>query len=235
MNAVINEERMIVENFGLVGQIAKEFRGHVPHEDLIQEGRIGLIHAVRRFEPERGLRIITYASHWIRAYMGAYVMRNRACVRLGTSVGTRQVIWRLSKARRRLEAAGKSTDAASLAKEMGVPVADVENMLPRLTPGGEVSFDAPESVWMRSTPNANPRIDEVLVETQLQLRRQVLVPEAIAKLSKRYRYIIEQHFFCGRSLQSIGDELGISRERTRQVKMKAMEQLRKVLAGEELL
>src|SRR6185312_3851393 len=133
--------RLVQAHLGLVVKIATEFRNSGPAlEDLIQEGNLGLTIAARRFDPNQGTRLATYATYWIRACMMEHVVRSHGPVRIGTTRAQRKIFFGLGRARRKLEREGESADTESLASALGVEQSDIEAMTPRLT-GHDVSLD----------------------------------------------------------------------------------------------
>lgn len=232
--------RLIESHVALVVRIAQEFRGAGPAiEDLIQEGHVGLAIAARRFDPDRGVKLSTYASFWVRAYMLEHVVRSHGPVRLGTTRNTRRIFFGLGRARRRLEAAGVDVTPEMLARELGVETDDVEGLLPRFS-GHDVELDAPlhadnpRTVGdFLATTEASPERAAEDGQTRDEQRRQLT--EAMETLSERERVVIEKRHLTEtpKTLAEIGRNFGCSRERVRQLEERALVKIRRFLRENE--
>lgn len=223
------QERDLVEaNMNLVVAVAKRYQGSGDIEDLIQEGRVGLMYAVQRYDEERGIQLSTYASYWIRAYIGKYAMYNRGPVRVGTTAPTRKVYSNLGRLRRKFESIGIQLTPSIIADELGIDLEDVEAMLPRMA-GGDVALDAGrDDVRGRplqlSDTSASP--EDIVIENDAARKLSFLVSRSTARLSRRQRHVLRMRFFEGKTLAEIGRDLGVSRERVRQIEAKAMVQFK---------
>lgn len=195
--------------------------GGCPHEDLVQQGYLGLLRAVERFEPERGLRFWTYARWWVRAMIRAYVWRNRRIVPLSSSRAHRKVAGQL----RRLESR-YGDNAAQLAADLQVDEDDVARVQQALA-GGDVSLDHVSSPAM--VPTATESSPESETERHFEDdQRRRLVERTLGALDARERRIVERRYLSEEpeSLSQLGREMGISRERVRQLCERALGKLR---------
>ncbi len=229
----------------LVIALAVKFRHYgLPVADLIQEGHVGLLEAAARFDPEREVRFSTYATWWIRASMQDYILRNWSIVRGGTSSTQKALFFNLRRLRAKLSAGGglhsNAILYAEIAKALGVKRADVEMMDTRLS-GPDVSLNAPMGESDASSPSdrmdflvdAQPLPDEAVGLEIDTLRRVAWLKDAMAKLSEREYTILCQRRLSEETvtLEALGAQLGISKERVRQVESRAMEKLRAALAA----
>jgi RNA polymerase sigma-32 factor len=225
--------RMVQAHLGLVIRIAMEFRHSGPSmEDLIQEGNLGLTIAARRFDPARATRLATYATYWIRACMLEHVVRSHGPVRIGTTRSQRKIFFGLGRARRKLEREGEATDAESLAGALGVEREDVEAMTPRLT-GHDLSLDAPRSPDDRRDLGGvlaedAPTPEDMVAGVEEDDARKLRLSEGLKVLDPRERAIIRARHMRARpaTLASLGKKFGISRERVRQLELRAKSKLR---------
>jgi len=229
---------LIHAHLGLVIKIATEFRNSGPSmEDLIQEGHVGLTIAASRFDPTKATRLATYATYWIRACMMEYVVRSHGPVRIGTTRSQRKIFFGLGRARRRLEREGGAASAEQLAKLLGVPADDVEQMATRLS-GHDVSLDAPRSVDdERQTgtmlASEGPTQEDLFADGQEEDSRRALLAEALKQLDPRERAILKARHMSSRpiTLGALGKKFGISRERVRQLELRAVAKLRTFCSG----
>jgi len=194
---------LVTANLRFVVSIARQYRSHgFRIADLVQEGNIGLMRAVQKFDPERGIRLITYAAWWIRAHIHDHIVRSWSLVRLGTTQNQRRLFLSLSRASRELDARDLSLDA---------PVGDDT---------GRSQLDL--------VPGADPRPDDALAGAEEQALVAGRVEKALARLDPRERYIVEKRVMGERpmTLGEIGAHLGFSRERARQIEVRARTKLR---------
>jgi RNA polymerase sigma-32 factor len=234
-------EKLIASNLKLVVKLAHEYtRAHRNLLDLIQEGNVGLVQAVEKYDPHRGVKLSSYAAWWIRAYMLRYILQNARIVRLGTTATQRKLFFNLRKEQARLERMGFSPSAARVAKALNVPEAEVRDMEQRLA-GPDASLDAPAFVGgdddkARSrmdfveSPAARP--DVIAEGDEFKERLHETLMAFGGKLHGRERALFEKRLIndAPRTLQQMGDEFGISRERTRQLEMRLMQRLKSHLA-----
>ena len=225
-----------------VVMLAMKYRRYgVPVGELIAEGNLGVVYALRKFQPERGVRFGTYASHWVRAHMLAHVVKSYSTVGGSDGPLRSQVFFKLRRERARVTAQfgpGERADR-ELSERLGVSLERVRSLLRRLD-ARDVSLDAPsrEDAGKLSELLAAPDNQELEFQTHqvASLLRQVL-DRALSLLDARERYVIEQHVLAdqedGRSLADLARSLGVSRERVRQLNVRALAKLRREL-GDEL-
>lgn len=225
--------RLVTSNLRLVVKIAYEYRRAAFNIlDLIQEGNVGLMHAVRKYDPFKGVKLSTYAAWWIRAYILRFIMDNWRMVKLGTTEAQRKLFFNLRKEQQKLAAEGFAVGPKLLAERLGVTEEEVVEMDRRLS-GDEVWLDAPvgedgERSFGEHLPAPHRRADDALEEEQIKaaLREEM---EAFAQtLDERERFIFEKRLTSDEpmTLQEIGDSFGISRERARQIEAKLVKGLR---------
>jgi RNA polymerase sigma-32 factor len=234
--------RLVEANLRFVVKVAFEYRSYgLPMADLVQEGNLGLMRAVQKFDPDKEIRLISYAVWWIRAFIQNHILRSWSLVKLGTTQAQRKLFFSLARTRNeiermtpgaRLERDG--TEAELVAKKLDVRVSEVVEMQQRML-GRDASLDAPvgdgTSTHVELTPfDADPQ-DEALAlaqETAVVTRG---VGEALAKLDPRERKIIESRFMSEgkETLRDLGAQFGFSRERARQLEIRALQKLRREL------
>jgi RNA polymerase sigma-32 factor len=227
----------------LVIALASRFRHYgLPPADLIQEGHVGLLEAAARFDPEREVRFSTYATWWIRASMQDYILRNWSIVRGGTSSAQKALFFNLRRLRAKLSRDNRPGDSsrmfATIAQAIGVSQADVEMMDTRLS-GPDVSLNAPVAQNDNSSMtehveflvDGNPLPDEAVSDSIDTNRRVNWLREALTVLSERELRIVRERRLAEESatLEALGDRLGISKERVRQIENRAIEKLRRAL------
>ncbi len=225
--------RLICANLRFVVKIANEYRAYgMKALDLIQEGNIGLMMAVKKFDPARGIRLISYAVWWIRAYIQNFIIRSWSLVKIGTTQTQKKLFFKLNQARqviRRLTGAENSED---LARELTVRDEEVEEMALRLA-GRDASLDV-ELVegdgysLMDSLADDRDDQEQQLLQKEQDRLLSGKVRNALGKLNDRERRIVTDRILADppRTLQEIADDYGISRERIRQLEKNALEKLR---------
>lgn len=229
-------DKLVLSNMRAVIKIANEFSNqHVPLSDLLQEGTLGLMRAVDRYDPERGTRFLSYAAWWIRAYIRDYLLRTRSLVRLGTTQRQRTVYSRLGRARATAEREGLTGEAKMerLVELIGVDRATVESMMGRLA-GYDASLDAPagsdsDSAARGSFIPANaPTPEDLLGEDQEDRLQRRDLESALSTLPEREQTIISLRHLTEtpQTLQQVGELLGISRERVRQLEVRALRRMK---------
>ena len=231
--------RLVASNLRLVVKIAYEYRrAAFSVLDLIQEGNVGLMHAVKKYDPYKGVKLSSYAAWWIRAYILRFVMDNWRMVKLGTTQAQRKLFFNLRKEQQKLAAEGFEAGPKLLAERLHVTEQEVEEMDRRLS-GDELSIDAPvgddgSSSYGDRLSGATVGAEESLGDAELKaiLRRHL---ETFAKdLEGKEKYIFENRLMSDEplTLQEIGDKFGISRERARQIEARLVKRLRAELAAE---
>lgn len=227
--------RLVASNLRLVVKIAYEYRRAAFNVlDLIQEGNVGLMNAVKKYDPFRGVKLSTYAAWWIRAYILRFVMDNWRMVKLGTTQAQRKLFFNLRKEQQKLAAEGFEPGPRLLAERLQVSEREVEEMEQRLS-GDELSIDMPMggeeggASWGDRLALPAPSIDEELADAEIKrvLREEL---EAFGKTleDEKERFIFEKRMTSDEplTLQQIGNEFGFSRERARQIEARLVKRLR---------
>lgn len=222
----------------LVIAAASKFKNYgLPIGDLIQEGNIGLMQAVNRFEPERDVRFSTYASWWIRASIQDYILRNWSIVRTGTTAAQKSLFFNLRRLRSRIRGAASENGLTSqgredIAKLLGVRVRDVEDMEARMQ-GGDQSLNATlsedsEDEFQSLLRDNSPTPEELVITRKDSKTRSLWLNSALRQLNEREQRIIrERHLqYNTVTLEDLGKKLGVSKERVRQLEARAMEKLK---------
>jgi len=232
--------RMVTSNLRFVVKIAYEYRGYgAKLLDLIQEGSIGLMQGVKRFDPERGYRLLSYAVYWIRSYIHSYLMSTTRMIKIGTSRAHRKLFFKLRSLKNRLAAKGmdeRDQIIDAVAEEIGVEREDVEEMDRHLS-GKDASLDAPLATTGTSLveilPSTEPLQDELLQEVEIEADRTARLETAMATLDPREREIIDRRYLSENpaQLKDIGEEMGVSKQRVSQLEKRAMKKLRTALSG----
>ena len=227
-------QRLVCANLRFVVKIANEYRAYgLKLLDLIQEGNIGLMVAVKKFEPQRNNRLISYAVWWIRAYIHNFIINSWSLVKIGTSQARRKLFFKLRQTREMLQQQGETQDSA-IARQLDVSTAEVEEMSVRLA--RDVSLDAElvegEDICrldLLESPEQNQ--EQLLIAQETELNRQQQVRQALAQLSDRERRIVGRRILAEEpcTLQELADQFGVSRERIRQIEKRALERLRTLL------
>jgi RNA polymerase sigma-32 factor len=233
--------RLVTANLRFVVKVAYEYRSYgLKMSDLIQEANIGLMKAVQKFDPDKGIRLISYAVWWIRAYIQNYVLKNWSLVKLGTTQAQRRLFFALARTRRELEKLGANdgtvVNAEEIARKLNVKASEVREMEQRMG-GRDLSLDAPmgedgdathlDFVESESASHA----DEIADRQEAQMTRE-RIQRALARLDPRERFIIEQRVMsdAGMTLSELGEHFGFSRERARQLEIRAKDKLKAELA-----
>ncbi|WP_276818076.1 RNA polymerase sigma factor RpoH, partial [Nitrosomonas europaea] len=217
--------------------IARGYLGYgLPHADLIQEGNIGLMKAVRRFDPERGVRLISFAIHWIRAEIHEFIMRNWRLVKIATTKQQRKLFFNLRSMKKGLDTMSQA-EVASMAEQLGVKAEEVVEMETRFS-GRDISLepvtDSDEDdfspiAWL--TDGSDPSRE--LEKEQLERLTHARLKNSLDSLDERSRRIIEARWLRedkAATLHELADELGVSAERVRQIEAKAMKKMRAEIA-----
>ena len=229
--------RLVTSNLRFVVKVASEYRHYgLRMLDLIQEGNIGLMMAVRKFNPFRGIRLISYAVWWIRAYIQNYIVSAWSLVKIGTTQAQRKLFYRLRKTKEELfKMTGDAGDTAELAEILQVSSRDVADMEQRLK--GEVSLDAEIAnadgmTVIETIADDRMNQEELLSEREQDSQLKQHLTKALEELNEKERYIVEQRIISEipRTLQEIADHFSISRERVRQIEEKTLKKLRKFFA-----
>ncbi len=240
--------RLVTSHLRLVAKIAMQFRGYgLPVSDLISEGNIGLMKAVKKFEPERGFRLSTYAMWWIRASVTEYILKSWSMVKMGTMAAQKKLFFSLRKAKRRLEIIDSSNinpeQAKILAQQFNLPERDIVHMNGRMTIRDQ-SLNAPislgegDSIEFQDTlVDGSPSPESIVAQREETDIRNALLKEALGQLSERERYIFTERRLKDDpvTLEEIGKGYGISRERVRQLENRAFEKVEKAIREATLI
>jgi RNA polymerase sigma-32 factor len=235
--------RLVTANLRFVVKVAYEYRSYglrIP--DLIQEGNIGLVKAVQKFDPGKKIRLISYAVWWIRAYIQSYILKSWSLVKLGTTQAQRRLFFSLARARREIEKSSKGdpdhlASVEELAERLRVKPEEVQEMVQRMG-GRDLSLDAPTdedsgSCHLDHLASAAVGQDETYERTEESGFIRSHVQEALLTLDPRERFIIERRILGDTkvTLKSLGAHFGFSRERARQLEIRARQKLKSALAG----
>jgi len=232
--------KLVTSNLRLVVKIALEFhRAWVMNLlDLIQEGNIGLMQAVKKFDPHRGIQLSSYASFWIRAYILRFILDNWRLVKIGTTQAQRKLFFNLQKERARLEALGYAAGPKQLAEQIGVKEKEVIQMDQRMS-SWEASLDTPlrddaDKSLMDFVPLQQDSIDTRLAEGEIQSLVTEKLKEFKTTLKDKELYLFENRLLTENplTLQEIGDKYGITRERARQIEERLLNKIRTYLEQE---
>ena len=229
--------KLVLHNLRFVIHVARGYSGYgLPIADLIQEGSIGLMKAVKRFDPEVGVRLVSFAVHWIRAEIHEYVLRNWRIVKMATTKAQRKLFFNLRKAKKRLGWMNEN-EVNAVAEDLGVTAREVRDMESRLNqPDMPLETDSDDEEAPRSpmaylpAPGADPA-PQLEAQDYADVRGGRL-REALAELDERSRSIVQQRWLAEpkRTLQDLAEEFGVSGERIRQIESAAMKKLRVALA-----
>jgi RNA polymerase sigma-32 factor len=226
-------EKLVVCNLRFVVKIAHEYRNYgIKLADLVQEGNIGLMHAVKKFDPYKGYRLISYAVWWIRAYMQNFIIKSWSLVKIGTTQAQRRLFFKLSQAKRRLETlSDKNPEFAEIAESLGVSPEEIEEMETRMS-SRDLSLDAnvnedSESTHLDYLSYDGEDQESALIRKEERELVQQNITGALAGLSEKETYIIRHRVMADNplTLQEIGDRYHITRERARQIEKQALRKL----------
>lgn len=228
-------QRLVLSNLRLVVKIALEYRRVWTHPlDLIQEGNVGLLQGVKRFDPHRGVKLSSYASYWIRAYILKYLIDNIRMVRVGSSRAERKLFFQLSRVKRELEREGLEPEPRLLAERLGVREPEVVDLQHRLA-HGDLSTDAPVrrdepggASFGESLASSDGRVDDAVAEQDMRRTLREHIDRFAVDLGDREQKILRERVLAEepKTLQEIGDELGLTRERIRQLEKNLVDGLR---------
>ena len=232
--------QLIVSHLRLVVSVARGYAGYgLPQADLIQEGNIGLMKAVKRFDPARGVRLVSFALHWIRAEMHEYILRNWRMVKIATTKAQRKLFFNLRSLKQGSESL-KPQEANSIAQQLNVSTSDVLEMEARfnghevaLDPGVNDEDDSYAPIAYLAT-DADDEPSSVLEQKQVEALKNTGLAHALASLDERSRRIIEARWLREKkpaTLHDLAAEFKVSAERIRQVEAKAMQKMKGVLAA----
>lgn len=228
--------RLITANLRFVVKVASEYRAYgLKMLDLIQEGNIGLMMAVRKFNPYRGIRLISYAVWWIKAYIQNFIVSTWSLLKIGTTQAQKKLFFKLNQTKNAIKNVLGSDDLHETALSLDVKESEVMEMEQRMH--GEYSLDAatPGSdggTLLESIADERSSQEELLAEHQESVRLQREVAQALGSLNEKERYVIERRVTADEplTLQEIADHFSISRERVRQIEEGALKKMRSFLA-----
>ncbi len=242
--------KLVNSHLRLVAKIAMGYRGYgLPTSELISEGNIGLMQGVKKFEPERGFRLATYAMWWIRASIQEYILRSWSLVKMGTTAAQKKLFFNLRRMKNKIDAFEdgdlKPEDVTKIATDLGVSEDDVISMNRRMAMGGDTSLNVPlrddsEGSWQDFLVDSEPLQDERVAEAEEARIRHDLLIEALGALNERERHILSERRLTDepKTLEELSQVYDVSRERIRQIEVRAFEKLQKAMqriAGERLL
>jgi RNA polymerase sigma-32 factor len=232
-NSLEAAEKLVVSNLRFVVKVAHEYRSYrMKLPDLIQEGNIGLMHAVKKFDPYKGYRLISYAVWWIRAYIQNYVIKTWSIVKIGTTQAQRKLFFKMSQTRKELETLSKKNpEFGEIAESLGVKKWEVEEMDVRM--GQDLSLDAHVAEGSDMTFGDNLLFEGEDQEMALIKKEEMSLVQrniagALAKLNEKESFIVTHRLMTDNplTLQEIGDRFNFTRERARQIELQAIKKLR---------
>ncbi|MGI8525120.1 MAG: RNA polymerase sigma factor RpoH [Pseudolabrys sp.] len=234
--------RLVTSHLRLVAKIAMGYRGYgLPIGEVVSEGNVGLMQAVKRFEPEKGFRLATYAMWWIRASIQEYILRSWSLVKMGTTANQKKLFFNLRKAKSKISALEEGDlrpdQVKLIAKRLGVTEKDVVDMNRRL--GGDASLNAPirddgdAGEWQDWLADDQPSQERVLEESEQLDNRRKALGAALTVLNDRERRIFEARRLADDpiTLEDLAEEFGVSRERVRQIEVRAFEKVQKAVTA----
>ena len=235
--------QLVTSHLRLVAKIAMGYRGYgLPTSELISEGNIGLMQGVKKFEPDRGFRLATYAMWWIRASIQEYILRSWSLVKMGTTAAQKKLFFNLRRMKNQIDAFEegdlKPADVTKIATDLGVTEDEVVSMNRRMAMGGDTSLNAPlrgnedgESQWQDFLVDYGPLQDEVIAEDEEKKVRHELLGRAMESLNDRERHILAERRLADdpKTLEELSQVYGVSRERIRQIEVRAFEKLQSAL------
>ncbi len=242
--------QLVTSHLRLVAKIAMGYRGYgLPVSELISEGNIGLMQGVKKFEPDRGFRLATYAMWWIRASIQEFILRSWSLVKMGTTAAQKKLFFNLRRMKARLDAFEdgdlKPEDVEKIATDLGVTEAEVVSMNRRMAMGGDTSLNVPmredgEGQWQDWLADDAPLQDNVIADAQEADVRHEMLVSAMDDLNDREKHILTERRLTDdpKTLEELSQVYGVSRERVRQIEVRAFEKLQKAmmrLAGEKRL
>jgi RNA polymerase sigma-32 factor len=230
--------RLVTSHLRLVAKIAMGYRGYsLPLGELISEGNIGMVQAVRRFDPDRGFRLATYAMWWIRAAIQEYILHSWSLVKMGTTAAQKKLFFNLRRLKGQMQAFEDGDlspeNVRKIAIDLDVPEADVVSMNQRLA-GPDHSLNAPirgdsEGEWQDWVVDSRDDQETELGERQELTHRRQMLANAMTDLNDRERHILTQRRLLDNpvTLEELSQQYGISRERVRQIEVRAFDKLQK--------
>ncbi len=234
-------KQLVTSHLRLVAKIAMGYRGYgLPVSELISEGNIGLMQGVKKFEPDRGFRLATYAMWWIKASMQEFILRSWSLVKMGTTAAQKKLFFNLRRMKKNLDAYEDADlhpdDVKAIATKLGVSETEVVNMNRRMMMGGDASLNVSlredgEGQWQDVLADDNPLQDEMVAEAEESGMRHAMLAEAMTSLNERERDILTERRLTDepKTLEELSQTYNVSRERVRQIEVRAFEKLQKAM------
>ncbi len=241
-------EQLVTSHLRLVSKIAMGYRGYgLPVSELISEGNIGLMQGVKKFDPDRGFRLSTYAMWWIRASMQEFILRSWSLVKIGTTAAQKKLFFNLRRMKNNMQAFEdgdlNQESLTKIATDLGVSEEEVNNMNRRMAMGGDTSLNVPmredgDGQWQDWLVDNEPLQDERVAEEQEVSMRHAMLAEAMSGLNDREKHILAERRLIDepKTLEELSQVYSVSRERVRQIEVRAFEKLQKAMlriAGEQ--
>jgi RNA polymerase sigma-32 factor len=231
--------KLVNSHLRLVAKIAMGYRGYgLPVSELISEGNIGLMQGVKKFEPDRGFRLATYAMWWIRASIQEFILRSWSLVKMGTTAAQKKLFFNLRRMKNQIDAFEdgdlRPEHVTKIATDLGVTEDEVISMNRRMSMGGDTSLNAPlkgdegaESQWQDFLVDNGPLQDELVAEEEEKQVRHALLNAAMESLNDREKHILAERRLADdpKTLEELSQVYGVSRERIRQIEVRAFEKL----------
>ena len=234
--------KLVTSHLRLVAKIAMGYRGYgLPMNEIISEGNVGLMQAVKKFDPDKGFRLATYAMWWIRAAIQEYILRSWSLVKLGTTAAQKKLFFNLRRLKGEISAMEEGDlrpeNVAEISKRLGVTEEEVTSMNRRMSAGGDASLNAPiggmdgEAEWQDWIADESPGQAEVMANNDEFSARMSLLERAMESLNERERHIITERRLKEEptTLEDLSAEYNVSRERIRQIEVRAFEKLQKAM------
>jgi RNA polymerase sigma-32 factor len=240
--------KLVTSHLRLVAKIAMGYRGYgLPIGEVISEGNVGLMQAVKKFDPDKGFRLATYAMWWIRASIQEYILRSWSLVKMGTTAAQKKLFFNLRRMKGEMQALEEGDlrpeHLKTIAHKLAVTEDEVTSMNRRMSGGGDASLNAPvaaegDSEWIDWLADKTEGTQETrLADSEEFGARMTLLQEAMSTLSERERHIIEERRLKDEptTLEDLSKEYGVSRERVRQIEVRAFEKLQKAMKAQAAL
>jgi RNA polymerase sigma-32 factor len=233
--------QLVSSHLRLVAKIAMGYRGYgLPVSELISEGNVGLMQGVKKFDPDRGFRLATYAMWWIKASMQEFILRSWSLVKIGTTAAQKKLFFNLRRMKNNMQAFEdgdlRPEDVAKISTDLGVSESEVIEMNRRMAMGGDTSLNVSmredgDGQWQDWLVDSEPLQDERVAEAQETDVRHHLLMEAMDSLNEREKHILTERRLIDepKTLEELSQEYNVSRERVRQIEVRAFEKLQKAM------
>ena len=233
--------KLVTSHLRLVAKIAMGYRGYgLPVSELISEGNIGLMQGVKKFEPDRGFRLATYAMWWIRASIQEFILRSWSLVKMGTTAAQKKLFFNLRRMKNNLDAFEDGDlspeNVRKIATDLGVSEDDVVSMNRRMARGGDTSLNVSfnedgEGQWQDMLEDDGPLHDALIADDQEKHLRHAMLVEAMDDLNDREKHILTERRLAEdpKTLEELSQVYGVSRERVRQIEVRAFDKLQKAM------